>query len=84
MTETQTETAPFRLDPSPVDVLDVRFLDALVALITFPIPLFPLTSEKNTTLHPFMWILTFAAMMCWIPGHSKSGNRTLPMLSLYL
>jgi hypothetical protein len=35
MTETQTETAPFRLDPSPVDVLDVRFLDALVALITF-------------------------------------------------
>jgi len=31
----QTDTTPFRLEPSPVDVLDVRLLDALVALITF-------------------------------------------------
>lgn len=31
----QTETAPFRLEPSPVDVLDVRLRDALVALVTF-------------------------------------------------
>ena len=31
----QTEAAPFRLDPSPADVLDVRLVDALVALVTF-------------------------------------------------
>ena len=31
----QTESASFRLDPSPADALDVRPLDALVALVTF-------------------------------------------------
>jgi hypothetical protein len=31
----QTEPVRFRLDPAPADVLDVRPLDALVALVTF-------------------------------------------------
>ena len=65
MTDAQhADTTPFRLDPSPVDALDVRPIDALVASITFAASLAVLIySMTPAARFPLCLLLHLAALI---------------------
>jgi hypothetical protein len=83
----QTEAARFRLDPSPVAVLDVRLLDALVALVTFAASLAVLAYSMGPAARFPLCLLLHLAVLGLPAGYlairaRQNSDLTVPFVLL--